>query len=120
MSAWRRIALETLPEFRGIIGQAKSPMGLWVELDLRFKDAFLVGNDDLVRRFFRYAEWCTDTAVWCVFYEHLPRVAGLADQLHRFLPCQRFLRVQDAFRHHTTESEFTHFCDTFFANARPA
>jgi len=128
MSAWRRIALETLPEFRGTIQKAESPMALWVELHLRFEDAFRTHNDDLVRRFFRYADWCIDTAetqptdastaAWCAFYEDLPRVTGLAEQLHRFLPRQRFLRLQDAFRYHTTDPEFTHFCNTYLANAK--
>ena len=126
MSAWRRVALETLPEFRDAIEQAESPMNLWCELFLRFEDAFRADDDDSVRRFFRYAEWCSDTAqlrptdastaAWCAFYEHLPRVAGLAEQLHRFLPRQRFQRVQDAFRHHTNEQEFTRFRDVYLAN----
>ena len=102
-------------------------MGLWVELHLRFENAFRDGNNDLVLRFFRYADWCIDTAehrptaaptaAWCAFYEDLPRVDGLAEQLHRFLSRKRFLRLQDAFRYHTTEPEFAHFRDTFLGNA---
>src|SRR4051794_29423646 len=82
MSAWRRGAVEQLPEFREIIEQADRPMALWIEPHLRFEDAFRSGNDDLLRRFFSYADWCIDTAkprptdastaAWCAFYEDLP------------------------------------------------
>ena len=116
MSAWRRVALELLPEYRHAIAKAESPMGLWVEIDHHFRDAFGAGNDDLVRRFFNYAAWCLDTAkqettdastaAWCAFYEHIPRVAGLSAQLHRFMPRDRFMQVRDAFRYHTGAEEF--------------
>ena len=130
MSAWRRVAIERLPEFRATIEEADSPMALWVELGLPFENAFRAGNEDLVRRFFRFAEWCIDTAhqqatdastaAWCAFYEHLPRIAGLPEQLHRFLPHNRFLQVQDAFRYHTTDEEFARFRESYLLNTRAA
>jgi hypothetical protein len=43
MSAWRRIAIEMLPEFRDDITQADRPMALWVEIGFRFPDAFQQG-----------------------------------------------------------------------------
>jgi hypothetical protein len=116
MSAWRRVALEILPEFRDDIAQADEPMALWVEIGFRFRGVFRKGNEDLVRRYFRYAEWCLDTAkqeptdastaAWCAFYEHLPKIAGLAEQLHRLMPRSRFVQVRDAFRYHTSSDEF--------------
>jgi hypothetical protein len=130
MTAWRRVALDFLPELRDRIEHADSPMRLWGDILLRFEDAFRAGNGDLTSRFFRYAEWSlataqrepTDasTAAWCAFYEHLPRVSGLAGELHRFLPRHQFLRVQRAFRHHLTEAEFARFCDAYLANAKSA
>lgn len=118
MSAWRRVAIEMLPEFRDDITQADEPMALWVEIGFRFQDAFRKGDEDLVRRYFRYAEWCLDTAkqkptdastaAWCAFYEHLPHIAGLAEQLHRFMPRSRFVQVRDAFRYHTSDGQFAH------------
>jgi hypothetical protein len=116
MSAWRRVAFEMLPEFRDEIAQAEKPMQLWVEIGFRFKDAFRTGDDDLVRRFFKYAEWCIDTAnphptdastaAWCAFYEHLSGVDGLPETLHRFMARSRFLQVKDAFGYHTSKEEF--------------
>jgi len=105
-----------LPEYRHDIVQAESSMGLWVEIGFHFGDAFEAGDEDLVRRFFRYAEWCLDTAkkeatdastaAWCSFYEHIPTIAGLSEQLHRFMPRNRFVQVRDAFRYHTQPDEF--------------
>ena len=116
MSAWRRVAIEILPEFRNEIAQADNPMALWVEIGVRFCDAFEKRNEDLIRRYFRYAEWCLDTAnqdptdastaAWCAFYEHLPEIAGLAEQLHRYIPRTRFIQIRDAFRYHTNPDEF--------------
>jgi hypothetical protein len=116
MSAWRRVAIEMLPEFRDMIAQAEQPMQLWVQIGAHFQDAFRNGNDDLVRRFFNYAAWCIDTAkpqatdastaAWCVFYEHIPGVDGLTAQLHRFMPRNRFIQVKDAFRYHIDENGF--------------
>jgi hypothetical protein len=127
MSAWRRVALETLPGLRSIIEGAESPMALWCEVRFAFEDAFRRSDEDLVRRVFSYAAWSIDTAqsqptdastaAVCAFYEHLPQIAGLADQLHRFLPRQRFLHIQDAFRYHLSESEFAHFRDTYLDHA---
>src|ERR1700679_1799256 len=104
MSAWRRVALEMLPEYKENIAHAENPMGLWVEIGFHFQDAFGASDDDLVRRFFRYAEWCLDTAkqettdaptaAWCAFYEHVPLVAGLPDKIHRFIPRSRLLQVR--------------------------
>jgi hypothetical protein len=83
---------------------------------------FNKGGEDLVGRYFRYAEWCLDTAkqeptdastaAWCAFYEHLPKIAGLAEQIHRFMPRSRFVQVRDAFRYHTSAEEFERFQKT--------
>jgi hypothetical protein len=62
MSAWRRTAVETLPECRDANEHADSPMALGVEIGYRFQEAFKNGDEDLIRRYFRYAEWCIDTA----------------------------------------------------------
>ena len=126
MSAWRRIAIETLPEYRATLQVADSPMAAWVELNPGFEEAFRAGNEDLLLRFFAFAEWClatapdqpTDasTAAICGFYEHLPLVPGLAEELHRFLPRKRFYQLQEAFRYHTTEAQYIHLRKCFLAN----
>lgn len=128
MSAWRRMALKYLPECRELAAAAATPMDLWLELWLRFEDAVRQDQEDFVRRCFAYAAWCWDaapgqataarTAAVCAFYEHLPRLPGLADRLHRFLPRQRFLAVQDAFRYHLGEAEFARFRDSYLRQAR--
>lgn len=84
MSTWRRKAIELLPEHRKIIDCARRPMAMWIELHLRFEDALAEGDQHMVSRILRYADWCmseeagrlpseTSTAVACAFYEHLPQ-----------------------------------------------
>ena len=125
MTHWRQTALEVFPEFHSVIEEAGSPMELWIELGVRFQSAFREGQDDLVRRFFHYAGWCLDTATkqatgvstaaWCAFYEEIPMVPGLTEQLHRFMPRDRFLQIQDAFRYHISESEFMRIREKFLS-----
>ncbi|MDR3447959.1 hypothetical protein [Dyella sp.] len=84
MSTWRRKAIEYLPEHREIVDRARTPMAMWIELHLRFEDAVEDGDQHMVKRFLRYADWCmseeagrlpseTSTATACAFYEHLPQ-----------------------------------------------
>ena len=78
MSAWRRKALELLPQHRALIERAESPMSLWIDLHLRFRDHVASGE----RAVLQYASWCTRegagtgpsdtlTAVLVAFYEDL-------------------------------------------------
>ena len=40
MSAWKRVALEKLPEYRRVIDASESPMALWVELHSHFQAVY--------------------------------------------------------------------------------
>lgn len=92
-------------------------MALWVELFIPFEHAFGAGDDDRVRRVFQYAAWYLDTAqqqatdastaAWCAFYEDLPGVPGLVEQLPQFLPWERFVRVEAALRTSLDEEALT-------------
>ena len=84
MSTWRRKAIEYLPEHRKTIDRVQTPMAMWSELHLHFEDAVAEGDQRMVRRFLRYADWSiseeagrlpseTSTAAVCAFYEHLPK-----------------------------------------------
>jgi hypothetical protein len=122
MSAWKRVALETLPEYRRIIEAATSPMSLWVELDSRFLEAFEArGSDDLIRRFYEYARWCRQspgtgnhlsdagTAAVCAFYEHLPRHPIVRRDLGRWLTRAEFNDLKEVFRSRLSEEDFAEF-----------
>jgi hypothetical protein len=122
MSAWKRVALEKLPEYRQVIDASESPMALWVELHCRFQEAYQsAAPDDLIRRFYEYARWCRQssgtgselsdagTAAVCAFYEHLPRDAAARRDLRRWVTRAEFSDLREVFRYHLSEHEFTEF-----------
>ena len=81
MSVWRRRALESFPELRRELNDRQeipSPYTLWFELLARWRDARTSGNDDMLDRIYRYAEWCSRqraadlwNSVGVCFYEHV-------------------------------------------------
>ena len=124
MSAWRRKALELLPQHRLLIERAESPMSLWIDLQLLFLDHVARGEQSAERAVLRYASWCTAegagigpsdtlTAVLVAFYEKLagekslwPRFKdwfrpdefeALARPFHYFLSDQEFQQLQEEF-----------------------
>lgn len=123
MSAWKRIALEKLPEYRTVIAAAESPMALWIELHLSFENAYRTRprDTDLIRRFYEYASWCKQspgqgrylseagTAAICAFYEHLPQVAEIRRDLSHWLTREEFTELRGVFRYHLTDEEFAEF-----------
>lgn len=132
MSAWKRIALEKLPEYRGLIDDADSPMTLWVELHSKFENAYQaeITDHNLIRRFFEYARWCKQspgegrflsdagTAAVCAFYEHLPQHAGVRRDLPRWLTREEFADLRETFRHCLSTQEFTYWEAEFLTTTR--
>ena len=127
MSAWKRVALEKLPEYRRIIEEAERPMALWIELHLKFEDIYRaeVLDDDLIRRFYEYARWCLEspgegrclsdagTAAVLAFYEHLPQLGVIRRDLPRWLSRDEFMGLRDAFHYHLSEEQFASFESEF-------
>ena len=81
MSAWRRAALEAVPDlgWRHRIEKARSLTYAWIELWLAFLEAYEEPkHDDWIAGIYRFAKWCLDSkdarvkeAVWLSFFEHL-------------------------------------------------
>ena len=129
MSAWRRVALETLPEYSSLIDDAESPMALWVELQTKFMFLSEGGNPDenLIGRVFKYARWCfrsgrterflsdAGTAAVCAFYEHLPTNQAIRNDLHRWLSREEFNELSGAFRYRLFEGQFSDFESRFLS-----
>lgn len=112
MSAWRREALQHLPECRPVIESAKTPMTLWIELLGGCEDAYKKSDEDLIRRFYDFARWCwqspsTDvrTAVACAFYEHLPTTPILRRDMPRRFGRAAFTELRDVFCYHLSSDE---------------
>ena len=129
MSAWKRVALEKLPEFRLHIETADSPMALWIELHMEFEAIYREASPDrnLVRRFYEYARWSlvapgkggyqseVSQAVACAFYEHLPQHGGIRRDLPNWLTREGCEELREVFRYHLTEPEFSDFESEFFS-----
>lgn len=112
MSAWRRQALERLPECRHIAENAANPMALWIELSWACQNVYRNGNDDLIRRFFDFARECWNspnaelrTAVAVAFYEHLPSHAEIRQDLPRRVSRAEFTELRETFRYHLSPAE---------------
>ena len=132
MSAWKRIALEKLPECRQVIESADNPMALWIELQLKFEEVYVDGyrDEDLIRRFFEYARWCikcpgdaqylsdAGTAAICVFYEHLPERGVIRRDLPRWITREEFDNLRETFRYHLSDREFAEFEGEFLEHWR--
>lgn len=112
MSAWRREALQRLPECREVIESAENPMAVWIELLGECEVACRKQQDDLVRRCFDFAAWCwrspsadVRTAVACAFYEHLPTSPVLRRDMPRRFDRTAFCKLLGVFCYHLSPDE---------------
>ena len=79
MSAWRRKALEFLPDYRNTIQQADSASMLWCDLSSDFRYAVDKKDQIFIDGTLKYLEWCTSDiaskeiqgAVHCGFLEDI-------------------------------------------------
>ncbi len=125
MSAWRREALQRLPNHKRTIEQAESPMALWIELRGVCERA--LENDPIAEEdagaIFAYARHCLEsrhpdlpTAVACAFYENIVTSEAVQAHIHRWVSGQEFRDLEPIFRYHLDEEEFTRFASKVEAN----
>lgn len=125
MSAWRRKALELLPQHRLLIELAESPMSLWIDLRLRFIDHVASGEQAAERAVLRYASWCTVegagsgpsdtlTAVLVAFYEDLASEKALWSRFRDWFRPNEFEALARAFRYHLSDQEFQQLREEFY------
>ncbi|MCL2310263.1 MAG: hypothetical protein FWC42_08345 [Proteobacteria bacterium] len=116
MSAWRREALNHLPEFRQIIDISESPMALWIDLNFEFERAVACNDVNLQSRILKFATWCvsdasgrlpnnTSTAAAVAFYEHLPGRRENWQHFRRWLSYQEFQSLLSLFAYHLSADE---------------
>jgi hypothetical protein len=116
MSAWRRKALELLPEHRVIIEAADNPMALWIELLWPCENAHHEQNEEAIRRFYQFAQLCWQspdadvrTAVACAFYEHLPTRSVMRRDMPWLFSQSAFTELREVFRYHLSPEEAVEF-----------
>ena len=120
MSAWRREALQKLPECRRVIEAADNPMALWIELHCECLEAYEKQDADLIRRFFEFAWQCwkspsadVRTAVAYAFYEHLPLRPDTRQDMPRRISRAAFNELRMIFRYHLEPDEVGAFEQEF-------
>ncbi|MGZ8920267.1 MAG: DUF7674 family protein [Limisphaerales bacterium] len=120
MSAWRREAIERLPECRRIAEEAENPMALWIELLSSCEEAYANNNEDLIRRFYEFARWCwkspsdeVRSAVACAFYEHLPTRPAMRRDMPRRVGRAAFAELREVFGYHLSPEEAAAFEQEF-------
>jgi hypothetical protein len=111
LSTWRRKAIEAIPEMRDEIEQAWSPMALWIDICLPFKQAVVDGNMEYARRIMSYARYCLDspsidvrTAVALGFIEHLAEGKTVRDALPLLMTLEEIRGLRSIMAYHAGES----------------
>jgi len=119
MSAWRRVALEMIPQCRKLIEQSENVSMLWIELHLAFERAYEEPKDAaLIASIYRYASWClkdshnvnVQTAVVVAFYEHLPVGSqAVREEMPQWLSQEDFEGLRGPFHYFLSDKEFAAF-----------
>jgi hypothetical protein len=122
MSAWRRKAIELLPDQKSVVEHAPSQMALWIELHLAARRAFEARpiDEETVAAIFKYARhsWASpdadlSTAVVVAFFENIVTSAAARADLHRWLSQAEFDGLEEPFRYHLSPEAFTEFAKEF-------
>src|SRR5437870_2803281 len=111
MSAWRKRALELFPEQRRIIENKReftsSIYQLFFDLLPDAEQAHQENNIDLLKRIYKFAEWCWKqkrrapdiyNAVIVAFYEHLVDESSMRTAVAQWLKPEIFDDLQEVFR----------------------
>lgn len=121
MSAWRRKAIELLPEHRHLAETADTPMFLWTELGLVFSKASQHQDIPTLSKLFDYAQWCwkesrSDDSIngaLIGFYENIPSRKEDWWTVPRFIGTADFIGLEHVFRYFLTNDQFEQFCDFY-------
>lgn len=124
MSAWRRKAIELLPEYKALIEGCETPMFLWTELHLAFHRVAEEENRPLMQRLFDYARWCwlespsqdTQTAALLGFYENIPSDRRHWWTLATSVARPDFKALEQVFRYFLSEEQFAEFTADYLRN----
>ncbi|HEY5892307.1 MAG TPA: hypothetical protein VIT91_03660 [Chthoniobacterales bacterium] len=124
MSAWRRQAIEFLPEHKTLIEVCDTPMFLWTELHSIFHKASEEENIPLMRSLFGYARWCwhesrsrdTQTAALIGFYENIPSDRNHWWAVAVFVSRPDFAGLEQIFRYFLSDEQYEEFKTYYFEN----
>lgn len=118
MSAWRREAIEKLPECRDLIQSAESVSAMWVDLWAEFVHAHDEPiNRDFIGRVYDFASWSVnesgseDASLYAVvgFYEDLPRYPQVRTEMPRWISLPDYHKFREVFKTFLNDKQFTDF-----------
>jgi hypothetical protein len=124
---WREEAARVFPELSYELSECDSPMGLWIEVNLLFNQAYEHPvNEDLIRRVYQFADWCLThdeenvgagehlpTCVCVAFYEHIPICAPALADMPRWFSREDVLLMKQIFSYHTSEKDYENLLALF-------
>ncbi len=122
MSAWRRTAIEKLPQHRKLIARSESVGMLWVDLWHIFVAAHRPPADEAtIKSIYEFADWCLAesrnadiaTSTVCHFYEHLPTETLVRQLLPKNMSRQDFMGMSEVFKYHLSSDEHKAFLREF-------
>lgn len=122
MSAWRRKALEFLPQFRKEIELADSVTGLWIDISLRFRDAVDEQDEDFIACTLKYLTWSSSDsaglesqqAVSCGFLEDLTYNKKHWQYFSKWFDTAQFNQYKPSFKYALSEKEFNSLENIFY------
>lgn len=126
MSAWRREAIEFLPEYKETIEKAQSPSELWIELGNYFELAFRNSDKETITcilKFMRYAlanakdnsPSSSKQAIYCGFLEELARNKQYWNEFNKWFSRVEYLDYRNSFGYTLSEKEMKELDDLFYA-----
>ena len=124
MSAWRRIAIEKLPQFKQKIEHSESIGMLWIDLFEAFGRAHEDPPDEAtIREIYDFAWWAAanddvGTATICGFFEDLPTDGRMRRLMPQFMTQEQFLGMKDIFKYHLSPEQHHEFVDDFLRHRR--
>jgi hypothetical protein len=124
MSAWRRIAIEKLPQFEQKIEHSESIGILWIDLFEAFRRAHEDPPDEAtIRQIYDFAWWAAGnddlgSATVCGFFEDLPTDSRVRRLMPQFMTQEQLLGMKDIFKYHLSPEQYHEFVDDFLRRRR--
>jgi hypothetical protein len=129
---WRQVAYEIIPMFRGRIDEAEDVGMLWIDLSTELENPAAEPlylsrppDEETVASLFRYASWCLSSgdekaqnAAIVEFYEMLPVLPRVREDLHKYLSTQEFLGLKELFEYNLSKAEYEEFIREFLSRTR--
>jgi hypothetical protein len=127
MSAWRRIAIEKLPQFKQKIEHSESIGMLWIDLFEAFRRAHEDRPDEAtIRQIYDFAWWAAGeaanddirSATVCAFFEHLPTDGRVRELMPQYMTREQFLGMKEVFKYFLSPDQHREFVDDFLRRRR--